>query len=360
MRGGRYIVLAIETFSYVYCINGVAVERIVPTIKDVARRAGVSVSTVSHVINQTRYVSDEKRDRVLAAMSDLGYRQNSLARSLRRNRTLMIGVVVPDSSNPFFAEVARGIEDVCFDLNYTVTICSTDENTAKEHVYVNNLIDRQIDGVIIVSASSNKQNVCALVDHGIPTVVIDRDVPQVDVDAVMIDNYRGGYLAGEHLYAMGYRRPACIAQPSYNIPLRDRVRGFRDALAQYKLDLPDELIEGEGQDYLNGRRAFEKLIAQFPDIDAVFAASDRLAIGAMRAAAERGYVIPQQLGIVGFDNIDLTEYSTPSLSSVAQPKYEMGKEAALLLLQRLERPDKPTTSMRLGVRLVVRESSARQ
>jgi LacI family transcriptional regulator, galactose operon repressor len=334
-------------------------ERVFPTIKDVARRAGVSVSTVSHVVNHTRFVSDEKRERVLAAMGELGYRQNSLARSLRRNRTLTMGVVVPDGSNPFFADITRGVEDVCFELGYTVTICSTDESIEKERVYVNNLIDRQIDGVIIVVASTNSENVRLLKDHGIPTIIVDRDVPQVDLDTVLIDNYRGGYLAGEHLWTMGYRRPVYIAGP-FHTSIRDRVRGFRDALVQHQIALLDDQIEADDFQYLSGQQAFERLIARHPDTDALFACSDRLAIGALRAATERGYDVPQKFGIVGFDNIDLTAYTSPSLSTIAQPKYQMGQEAAKLLLQRLEQSDKPTTMMRLGVRLEARESSLRQ
>jgi LacI family transcriptional regulator len=330
------------------------------TIKDVAERAGVSMSTVSHVVNNTRYVSEELRGRVLTAMQELGYRPNSLARSLRRNRSLAIGVVAPDSSNPFFADIARGIEDACFDLGYTITVCSTDENVEKERVYLNSLIDRQIDGVVLIVARAQSQNVRVLLEHGIPTVVVDRDMPNLNVDSVLIDNYRGGYSVGEHLAAMGYQRPACIAGPYYSIPIQDRVRGYRDALRDHRIDLPDDLVEGGDFQYEGGRQAFERLCTRHPEIDSLFACTDRLAVGAMRAATEHGYVIPDQFGIVGFDNIDLAAYTTPSLTTVSQPKYQMGQQAAALLLRRLEQPDTPITSIRLGTRLEMRESTARR
>ena len=329
------------------------------TIRDVAARAGVSMSTVSHVINGTRFVSDEKRAAVLAAMQDLGYRPNTLARSLRRNRTLTIGVVVPDSSNPFFADIARGIEDACFDLGYIVMICSTDENPDKERVYVDNLIERQIDGVVIVVARFGSQSVQMLIDHGVPTVVVDRDVPGLNVDAVVIDNYGGGYVVGEHFVERGYCRPACIAGLSYGVPVQERIRGYRDALGAYGIALTDDLIEPGDFQFQGGLLAFERLVARHPEIDAVFACNDRLAVGAMRAAGERGYAIPARLGIAGFDNIDLSAYTMPSLTTVAQPKYQMGQQAAALLLRRLEEPATPTTLVRLGTHLEPRESTGR-
>jgi LacI family transcriptional regulator len=331
----------------------------VTTIRDVAARAGVSMSTVSHVINQTRHVSDAKREQVLLAMRDLGYRPNSLARSLRRNRSLAVGVIVPDCSNPFFAAITRGIEDSCFDLGYTVTICSTDENQEKEQIYVTSLIERQVDGVIMVVAQSKHEHATLLLESRIPTVVVDRDLPGLDVDAVLIDNYRGGYLAGEHLAAMGYRRPACIAGPYYSIPVQDRVRGYCDALRERGFDPADCVVEAGNFHFQGGRQAFEQLIAQHPDIDAVFACNDRLAVGAMRSAFERSYAIPQQLGIVGFDDIDLAAYTTPALTTLAQPTYVMGQQAVSLLLQRIETPETSIIMTRLGVRLVVRDSSNR-
>jgi LacI family transcriptional regulator len=331
------------------------------TIRDVADRAGVSMSTVSHVINDTRFVSDEKRQRVLEAMNALGYRPNSLARSLRRQRTYTIGVVVPDSSNSFFADIARGIEDVGFDLGYTVTICSTDERADKEEVYVNSLIDRQIDGVAIVVASSSDNSLRLLTEQGVPTVAIDRDVPGANVDSVVVDNYGGGYAVGEHFAALGYRRCAAIvAPPAHNVPVAERLRGFRDALAKQAVTLPDELIVPSGHTFESGRQAIRRLLEQQDGLEAVFASNDLAAVGVMRGAAELGYGVPERLAVVGYDNIDLAAYTTPGLTTVAQPKYQIGQHAAQLILRRIAEPDAEPALIRLHPSLEVRESSVRR
>lgn len=329
------------------------------TIRDVADQAGVSMSTVSHVINATRFVSDEKRNRVLEAMQALSYRPNSLARSLRRQRSFTIGVVVPDSSNSFFADIVRGIEDVGFDLGYTVTICSTDGRLDKEDAYVNNLIDRQVDGVVIVVAGPSVSSLRLLLDHGIPTVVVDRDVPDVAVDSVVVDNYAGGYAVGEHFAALGYRRCGVVSGPAL-IPVQDRVRGYHDALQAHGIELRDALIVNSSMNLEGGHQAIKCLLELEPELDAVFSANDLIAVGVMRGAAELNYAIPSRLAVVGYDNIDLAAYTTPGLTTVAQPKYQMGQHAAHLFLHRLDDPETPPALIRLQPQLVVRESSVRR
>jgi LacI family transcriptional regulator len=327
------------------------------TIRDVADRAGVSMSTVSHVINATRFVSEEKRQRVLDAMGALHYRPNSLARSLRRQRSFTIGVVVPDSRNPYFADIARGIEDVGFDLGYTVTICSTDERSDKEDVYVNSLIDRQIDGVAIVVAGASTASVRLLVEQGVPTVVVDRDVPDVAVDSVVIDNYAGGYAVGEHLATLGYKVCAAVVGPEENIPIAERLRGYRDALAAHGVPLRADLTAYGRLDLEAGYEALRRLLALEPGLEAVFATNDLTAVGALRAAAELGYARPSGLAVVGYDNIDLAAYTMPALTTVAQPRYEIGRHAARMLLRRIAEPQAATELLRLQPQLVVRESS---
>lgn len=329
------------------------------TIRHVADRAGVSMSTVSHVLNQTRYVSDEKRQRVLDAMQALSYRPNSLARSLRRQRSLSIGVVVPDSSNSFFADIARGIEDVGFDLGYTVTICSTDEQPNKEEVYVNSLIDRQVDGVAIVVASANANSVFLLLEQQVATVIVDRDVPGLAADSVVVDNYAGGYAVGSHFAALGYRACGAISGPAENIPVAERLRGYRDALAAAGLSLPERLIERGGLSFESGHLSLRAIAERAPEVEAVFATNDLAAVGAMRGARELGYAVPGRLALVGYDNIALAAYTTPALSTIAQPSYAMGRHAARLLLRRMADPAVPPSLIRLQPELVVRESSVR-
>ena len=163
-------------------------------IKDVAEKAGVSITTVSHVINETRYVSDDLRERVLHAMNALNYRPNTLARSLRSGRSRTIGLVIPDISNLFFAEISRKIEDKGFELGYSVILCNTDDDREKEKSYINVLLEKQVDGIIFISAGASKENILDQVEMGIPVVVTDRDIPNLPSDVVLIDNHKGGYL----------------------------------------------------------------------------------------------------------------------------------------------------------------------
>jgi len=330
------------------------------TLADIARRAGVSTSTVSHVINGTRFVSPALQERVLVAMNELGYRRNAVARSLRQRRTMAIGLVIPDGSNPFFAEIARGIEDVCFQQGYRIIICNSDEDYQKEAEYLDALLERRVDGVIAIVTRSAADNLLTFKDYGLPIVVVDRDVPDVQADSVLVDNRRGGYLAGEHLASQGYRRIGVIIGPLDRKPQVDRLQGFRDGLQASGLTLDPALIAHADFQYEGGRQALFSLLERAPDIDAVFAGNDRMAIGAMRGAWERGHRVPDDLAVVGFDDILAAAYTVPALTTIAQPKYEMGQRAAETLLRRLQNPDLPLVHLVLQPSLVVRESSVRR
>src|SRR5512142_849454 len=184
------------------------------TIKDVARQADVSLATVSHVINHTRFVSDELRTRVLSAMVALNYRPNAAARSLRSGETRTIGLIVPDNSNPFFAEIARIIEDIGFDNGYSVILCNSDGNIQKEKSYIQLLISKRVDGVIFIASQGTSAAISDLADQRIPIVIADREIPHPDVDVVMVDNEQGGYQATQYLLSLGHRRIGCICGPS--------------------------------------------------------------------------------------------------------------------------------------------------
>src|SRR5512142_1155108 len=201
------------------------------TIREVAESAGVSYATVSHVINNTRFVTPETRERVLAAMAKLSYRPNALARSLRQGKTNTIGLVLPDSANPFFAEISRSIEDEAFRRGYSVFLCNTETDTERELFYVDVLSKKQVDGIIFVAAGAQADSLDFLLHEGMPVVMIDRDVPKVEVDAVLTDNRLGGYLATRHLVELGHTRIGCIAGPSSITPSAERIIGYQKALA---------------------------------------------------------------------------------------------------------------------------------
>ncbi len=329
------------------------------TLRDVARRAGVSIATVSYVLNGTRSVSPEVEARVREAVRALQYRPNRLARGLRRKRTHVIGLVVPDSANPFFAEIARGMEDLSFAHDHSVILCNSDGDPAKEQRYLGVLIEQQVDGIALVSAHATPAHLSMLRQRRIPFVVVDRDLPGLEADCVLADNFQGGYLATRHLLERGHRRIACIAGPSELTPSADRVRGYRRALEEAGIR-PREVWVQRGdfraESGYEAARFFLSLPAKVRPT-AIFACNDLMAIGAMRAIGEAGLSIPDDIALVGFDDILLASYVIPPLTTVAQPTYEMGRMAGDLLLRRLGEPDRPPARLILPVRLVVRQST---
>lgn len=325
---------------------------------DVAERAEVSVTTVSHVINETRHVSDELRGRVLEAMEALGYRPNRLARSLRRGETHTIGVVVPDSSNPFFAEVARGVEDTSFVQRYSVILCNSDGDLAKELFYTNVLTAKQVDGILFVAAGVSTEHIRALQNQQVPVVVVDREIPGVSVDDVLTDNVHGGETVTRHLIDLGHRRIGCITGPSDVTPSADRVIGYRRALEEASLPFDEEIVLRGDFQYEGGYRGGRRLLTMGDPPTAIFACNDLMAVGVIRAAREMGCRVPADLSVAGFDDVRLASFTSPPLTTVAQPKHEMGVVAAELLLERMEDRDQPPRHRLLGTRLVVRRSTA--
>lgn len=326
------------------------------TILDVARRAGVSVSTVSHVLNETRYVSEELRQRVLSAAGELGYQPNALARSLRIKRSHTIGMILPDNTNPYFAEIARSIEDASRRQGYSTILCNTDGDPAKELTYIQVLLEKQVDGIILVSAGgTGTQN--ALLQNSIAVVMVDRADPLLYCDSVQVDNVQGGWLATRHLLDLGHRRIPCLAGPSTVVPSDGRVLGYRNAMCE----APDaqthiRVLKGDFRAD-SGYELTRMLLDETPMPTAIFACNDLMAIGAMRAIQERGLCVPHDISVVGFDDITLSRYITPPLTTIAQPKYKMGQLALQLLLERINEKKLPIRFPVLECELIVRAST---
>ncbi len=327
-------------------------------MRDVAEQAGVSVTTVSHVMNQSRPVSDELRARVLSAMQELGYKPNRLARSLRQGRTYTIGMIVPDSANPFFAEVARGIEDTTFGNGYSLILCNSDGDLEKELFYADHLAEKQVDGILFIAAGVSSEHIVLLKRRQIPVVVVDRDLLDVAVDAVLTDNRGGGYLATRHLIELGHRRIACITGPSDITPSAERVAGYRQALREVEIPVDEGLILRGNFDFESGYRAAEDLLARSPRPTAIFACNDLMAVSVLSAANRRGLRVPEDLSVVGYDDIRLASFTVPLLTTVQQPKHEIGVLAATWLLDRIEEPDLPPRQRLLEVQLQVRQTTA--
>lgn len=331
-----------------------------PTMKDVAKAASVSVTTVSQVINETRYVSEDLRARVLEAMEALNYHPNVLARSLRQGITHTIGLIVPDNSNPFFAEVARVAETVGFEHDYSVILCNSDKNVERESAYLNVLIAKQVDGVIFIAAGSEQQHLRELAAQGIPVVVADRDVPQELADVVLVNHEQGGFDAARYLITLGHRRIACIAGPFPITPSSERVRGYRRALSDAGLPIREELTVRCSESYLGGETAMAQLLRLDELPTAVFTYNDVTAIGALRAISNAGLRVPMDLSIVGFDDIPLASAVVPALTTVAQPIADLASLATELLIARIENSQgyEPGKRIVLDTNLVVRESCA--
>lgn len=327
------------------------------TIREVAKRAGVSYATVSHVINDTRFVSQETRDRVLAAINELSYRPNALARSLRRGKTNTIGLILPDSANPFFAEIGHSIEDAAFNLGYSVILCNTERDTHREQLYVDVLSKKQVDGIIFVATGEQVDSLNFLLSQDVPVVLIDRDLPNSEVDAVLTDNQQGGYLAARHLIELGHRRIACIAGPSHITPSAERIIGYRRALEEAGLPYDETLVMSGDYHPESGRQVTSTLLSLNDPPTAIFALNDLMALGALRAACQAGCCIPDDLAVIGFDNIDLTSFTNPPLTTIAQPKAEIGSQAVNFLAERIKDKTCPPRRVILPTELIVREST---
>jgi LacI family transcriptional regulator len=328
-------------------------------MRDVAERAAVSVTTVSHVINQTRPVSEDLQERVHQAMRELGYQPNALARSLRRRETYIIGLILPDSADPFFAEVARGIEDTCFERGYSIILCNSDSEFSKELLYTNLLAEKQVDGLLFLGAGHlGSEHIHSLQARQMPVVVVDRHIPGAVVDTVLVDNAHGGWLATHHLVELGHRRIGCLTGPSHLSLSAERVTGYRQALAETGCPIDDTLILKGDFQYESGYRAASYLLSLEKPPTAIFACNDLMAIGVINAGFELGRPVPGQLSVVGFDDIRLAAFTNPPLTTVAQPKYKSGVLATELLLERIQRDDIPPRRQLLETQLVVRRSTA--
>ncbi|MDH6591397.1 LacI family transcriptional regulator [Variovorax sp. TBS-050B] len=337
------------------------------TIKDVALRAGVSVTTVSHVVNDTRHVSAKGRERVEQAIRELGYVPNAMARSLKSNTTSTLGMLIPNSSNPYFAEIVRIVEDRCFGAGYTLVLCNTDDEPRRQSVYLQVLAERRIDGLIVVSTGAGEDDSLVTQLHGlrIPTVLVDREIADPACDLVETAHMQGGLLAVRHLLSLGHRRIACIGGPVGVMPSEQRIEGWRMALAEAGASSQpqgagaDALLWRGGFTSQGGYEAMHAILRTEQAPSAVFVCNDLMAIGALRAAHESGVHVPDDLSIVGFDDIELSAYTSPPLTTVAQPKERIGALAVDMLLERVGGKRRDARKVVLQPELRVRASTAR-
>ncbi|MBO8141473.1 MAG: LacI family DNA-binding transcriptional regulator [Firmicutes bacterium] len=309
------------------------------TIYDVAREAGVSLATVSRVLNNSPHVKESTRLRVQETIERLGYEPNLLASALMTKRTGMLALLVPDISNPFFSEVAWGVEDAAAKLGYNCVICNVGDDTRKQAAYTSVLRRKGIDGIIFATAAHDDRLVVNLGKRGYPITLMARDVPAAAVNRVLVDDRFGAALAARHLLELGHRRLAMISEPARIHSSRERSRGFTAAVRAAGLE--PVMVQADGSDIGAGYRASRELLAKAPRPTGIFCANDLLAIGVLQAAAEAGLKVPGDLSVVGFDGTTLAQVASPPLTTVVQPIRQMGQTAVQLLVDSLQNGTSP-------------------
>lgn len=328
------------------------------TRDQVAQLAGTSPSVVSYVVNEgPRPVSQATRQKVLDAIAQLDYRPNSLARALRVKKTLALGLIVPDSSNPFFAALVQAIEDVAYENGYTLLIGNASNNETREINYVRAFAERQVDGLVLISSTTSPSSLEELQKVNLPVVIVDRLVDEeFPVSMVVADNEAGGYIATEHLLSHGHTKIACLGGPSDLTPSADRFRGWQRATEQSSLYLEPNLLVKSNFDSQSAYEATKLLLNSQSDITALFASTDTQAFGALRAIRETGRRIPKDFAIVSFDDIAESAFSFPPLTTIKQPIDKMAKLAFEMLVQRMQEPKTPSSKAVLEVSLNIRRS----
>ncbi len=327
------------------------------TMRDVAQRANVSLATVSHVINGTRYVSPELAERVHTAMAELAYQPNRIARSLRTRRSHSIALIISDITNPFFAHVVRGAEDAASARGFSVVVSNTDEDEKKEAKAVQVVIGSQHDGVVIASTGMAQNEFERLRKAKVPLVLLDRRLPSVKADHMLSNNEPAAFEATEYLIQNGHRRIGIILGRKGIATSEERLEGFRNALRKY--DIPSNpAYEGRGHYRVDGgRQACTELLMQVPRPTAIFAVNNRMTIGVLQALVENNVRCPDDVSVVGFDDFDMLSLVNPPMTTVAQQPYELGRGAVEMLLNRIEGDTHaPPREVRLSCELIVRGS----
>lgn len=329
-------------------------------IQDVARQAGVSISTVSRALNGNTHVNSDVKKRVEAAAEALAYQPNPAARSLRTNRSRIIGLLVSDIQNPFFMGLIRGVEDEALRHEYSLILCNSSENPQREQQYLDILYAERVAGAIIVPTRERlgEEALRRFQERRIPIVAVDRRVKDQSIDTVLVDNVRGAREAVAHLIANGYRRIGIITGPTSITTGRERLEGYWQALQEAGIPR-DSSIERCGTFKAeSGQEIAEQLLDLTPAIDAIFAGNNLLTLGVLKAIQARNLRVPDEIAFVGYDEIVWAELVSVSLTTVIQPVYELGSAAALRLFQRLQNPAvQPRQEITLAPTLRVRESS---
>ncbi len=329
------------------------------TIKDIAKQANVSYATVSRALNNKRGVRESTRSRVLDLAVELAYTPNAIARGLVKKQTHTLGLIIPDITNPFYPEVARGIEDGAAEQGFSLFLCNTNWESRREKQYLKLLAEKRVDGIILAPVDSQAQAESRGFSGKIPLVYVSNAPRSTEHSFVVIDNVLGGFLATEHLIELGYRTIGFVGSSDDSLAIEKRMLGYRQAMGKHDLPVQEKYIQIGDFNQETGYRIVRRLIAEGSYPRAIFAENDLLALGIIRGIKASGLSVPRDIAVVGFDDIPLASFPEVQLTTILQPKYEMGLKAVKILLEQIKTPDRAHKAQQLYLkpRLVVRQSS---
>ncbi|GAD89248.1 HTH-type transcriptional repressor PurR [Vibrio halioticoli NBRC 102217] len=329
------------------------------TIKDVAKLAGVSTTTVSHVINKTRFVAETTQQRVMEAVKELNYAPSAVARSLKCNTTRTIGMLVTQSTNPFFAEVVDGVESYCYRQGYTLILCNTGGLYEKQRDYIRMLAEKRVDGILVMCSDLTEELREMLDSHpGIPKVVMDWGPESSSADKIIDNSEEGGYLATKYLVENGHTKIGCLTGQTEKLACIERMSGYKRALAQANIPYNDDFIFEGNFECDTAVETADKLVAlaESERPTAIFCFNDIMALGLISRLTQHGIAVPEDISVIGYDNIDLAGYFAPPLTTIHQPKRRVGKTAFEILLERIKNKEHDRRIFEMHPELVERSS----
>ncbi len=332
------------------------------TIKDIARFAGVSTTTVSKIINnKDENISEATRKKVLGLMKEYNYVPNKIAQSLVTKKTKTIGLVIPDIRNPFFPELARGAEDKANEKGYNIIFCNTDDDIEKEENYINMLVEKMVDGIIFTAASKRSYEFKTVEKFPVPIVLVDRDVEVEGIKGkVTVDTFVGGYEGTKHLLELGHEEIVFLSGPLKNNTSINRLKGYKKALENFNIEPKENnILEGEYKSEW-GYEIVKRLLEKGKKFSGLFCANDLIAIGAIKALKERNLKVPEDVSVVGFDDIYISRLIDPDLTTIRQPNYEMGYQSVEMLIDILENKEGYKENIDLIPKLIIRKSTAKR
>jgi LacI family transcriptional regulator len=303
-------------------------------IKDVAKRAGVSVGTVSNVLNSLSTVSQENVGKVQGAIKELDFKPSRIAASLSNKKTSNIGLIIPDIASPYYADLIKGISDSIEAKGYNIFLCGSNDNLEKESKIINDLLSLWIDGIIIVPVYERSSDIDLINNIKIPTVLVNREIQGLTRDLCIFNNFKGAYDATKYLIDNNHKKIITLAGPQHSRSFEDRLLGWKEAIQKYGLYRDEHIFIGD-YSVESGYKSMEKALSQIKEIDAVFASSDLIALGAMSAIKEKHLSIPKDVSIMGFGDIYLSKYLEPALTTIKRPFYNIGKTAVSMLMEKI-------------------------